>query len=98
MAKADKKDEKIMLEREYIIPLRREWLKVPRYKRASKAIKAIKQFLARHMKVEDRDVRKVKLDKFLNEEIWFRGIKKPPAKIKVKVRKYSDRVEVELAE
>jgi len=90
---------KVVLEREYIIPLRREWLKVPEYKRANKAVKAIKKFLVRHMKIYDRDLRKVKVDILLNNEIRFRGMKKPPAKIKVKAVKYdNDIVKVELAE
>ena len=42
------------------------------------------------MKVEGRDLNKVKVDRFLNNEIWFRGIKKPPAKIKVKAVKDSE--------
>ena len=75
------------LEREYIIPLREQWKRVPRYKKANKAIKAIKEFLVKHMKIRDRDLRKIKIDKYLNEEIWFRGIKKPPARIKVKAIK-----------
>ena len=75
------------LEREYIIPLRKKWAKVPRYKRANKAIKAIKEFLARHMKIRDRDLRKIKIDKYLNETVWFRGIRNPPSKIKVKAIK-----------
>jgi len=84
------------LEREYIIPLRCEWKKVPRYKRAKKAIKAIREFLVRHMKIRDRDLNKIKIDKYLNEEIWFRGIKKPPAKIKIRAikEKDSDRKEI----
>ncbi len=73
--------------REYIIPLRVEWRKVPRYKRANKAIKAIKEFLVRHMKIYDRDLNKIKLDKYLNEFVWFRGIRKPPVKIKIKALK-----------
>ncbi|MBU2104242.1 MAG: 50S ribosomal protein L31e [Nanoarchaeota archaeon] len=94
--KQEIKTEKI--EREYVIPLRAEWRKVPRYKRAAKAIKAIKEFLARHMKIYDRDLNKIKIDGYLNEFVWFRGIKKPPAKIKVKVIKEDDIVKVELAE
>ena len=86
------------LEREYIIPLRAEWAKVPRYKRANKAIKAIKEFLVRHMKIRDRDLKKIKIDTYLNEEVWFRGIKKPPAKIKVKAIKIGDEVRVELVD
>jgi len=90
---------KAVLEREYIIPLRREFLKVPEYKRTNKAIKAIREFIIRHMKVYDRDLKKVKIDKLLNNEIRFRGIKKPPVKIKVKAKKFDDGiVRVELSE
>jgi len=84
------------LEREYIIPLRKEWAKVPRYKRANKAIKAIKEFLVRHMKIRDRDLKKIKINSYLNEEIWFRGIKKPPIKIKVKAIKEGEIVKADL--
>tara|TARA_Y100000310_G_C20419561_1_gene686002 strand:+ start:49 stop:813 length:765 start_codon:yes stop_codon:yes gene_type:complete len=90
---------KVVLEREYIVPLRKGFLKVPRYKRAKKAIRVLREFIAKHMKVEDRDLRKVKVDRFLNEELWFRGIKKPAGKIKVKAIKDSEGVvRVELAE
>ena len=90
-------EKKIVLEREYVIPLRKEWLKVPVYKRAKKAIKAIKEFLTRHMKLYDNDLRKVKIGRWLNEEIWKRGIKKPASKILVKAIKYdSGEVVVEL--
>ena len=91
---AEKQTDKF--EREYVIPLRAEWSKTPRYKRANKAIRAIKEFLVRHMKVYDRDLNKIKIDKYLNEEIWFRGIKKPPAKIKVRAIKNGEIVRVEL--
>ena len=92
-----KAEPKIILEREYIVPLRKEWLKVPKYKRANKAVKALKQFIARHMKIYDRDLEKIKIDIILNNEIRFRGMKKPPARIKVKAKKYdNDIVRVEL--
>lgn len=86
------------VEREYMIPLRFQWKRVPRYKRANKAVKAIKEFLVRHMKVRDRDLNKIKIDKYLNEEIWFRGIRKPPARIKVKVKWDGDVVRAELSD
>lgn len=97
---AKKKTEPIeKLEREYIIPLRNKWKKVPRYKRANRAIKAIKEFLVRHMKVRDRDLNKVKLDKYLNEFIWTRGIRKPPIKIKVRaIKEEGNLIRVELSE
>ncbi len=92
------KTKPIAQEREYIINLRREILKVPRYKRTPKAIKAVKSFIAKHMRVPDRDVNKVKLDKYLNEELWFRGIQNPPTKIKVKVKREGENVLVSLVE
>jgi len=84
--------------KEYIIPLRSEWQKVPRYKRSRRAIVAIKEYIAKHMKVPDRDLNKVKLDVYFNNDIWFRGCKKPPAKIKVKATKEEDIIRVEFAE
>jgi large subunit ribosomal protein L31e len=95
MAETENKKE---IEREYIIPLMKQWDKVPRYKRANKAIRTIKEFLIRHMKIRDGDLKKVKIDKYLNEEVWFRGIKKPPHKIKVKVTREGENVRVELSD
>lgn len=96
---AEEKSEKVMLEREYIVPLRKKFIDTPFYKKTPKAIKALKQFIARHMKVQDRDIYKVKLDRYVNEELWSRGIRKPKAKIKVKAKKFdSGIVRVELAE
>jgi large subunit ribosomal protein L31e len=95
--KTDKKQES-KLEREYIIPLRKEWLKVPMYERSGRAVKAIKKFIAKHMKVTDRDVKKVKLDIYFNNDIWFKGRTNPPAKIKVKAIKEGEIVRVEYAE
>lgn len=96
--KKAEKQEKIELEREYVIPVRKRILKVPRYKRAKRAVKTIKEFLAKHMKVGGRDIRKVKIDIALNNEVWFRGIKKPLTKIKVKAKKINGIVYAELAE
>jgi large subunit ribosomal protein L31e len=96
MAKEEKKAEKH--EREYIIPLREKCRVVPRYKKTNKAIKTIKEFLVRHMKIRDKDLNKIKLDMFLNEAMWKRGIRNPPHKIKVKATKEGEIVKVELAE
>ena len=70
-------EEKI-LERTYNVPLRKEFLKVPKYKRAKKAVKALKQFLIKHMKSDN-----VKIGKYLNDEIWKHGIKNPPHHVKL---------------
>lgn len=93
------KTDKIILEREYIVPLRKGAMKTVYYKRASKAIKTLKQFIAKHMKTADRDLRLVKLDRYVNEEIWMRGIRKPLNKIKIKAKKFeSGIVSVELVD
>lgn len=85
-------------EREYIIPLRAKLVKVQKYRRAGKAIKLVKEFLVRHMKVRDRDLNKIRIDTYLNDFIWTRGIKNPPTKVKVKVFREGEIVRVELAE
>lgn len=84
---AKKKEEKPLLERTYVIPLKKDIMKSPRYKRAEKAIRVIRIFLAKHMKVPDRDISKIKLDLWLNRALWLRGIKNPPYKITVKAIK-----------
>lgn len=94
--KQEPKTEKV--EKEFIIPIREKCRVAPRYKKANKAIKTIKEFLVRHMKVYDRDLKKIKIDKYLNEAVWFRGIRKPPIKIKVKAIKEGGIIRVELIE
>ncbi len=84
------------IEREYVIPLREKCRPVPRYKKTPKAIKTIKEFLVRHMKIRNGDLKKIKLDMQLNEYIWGRGIKRPMHKVKVKAIKEGDEVRVEL--
>lgn len=89
-----KKEEgpKVELERQYVIPLRREFLKVPKYQRAKKAVTAVKQFISKHMKSDD-----IKIGKHLNMEIWKDGIRNPPGKVQVDTKKYADgKVEVEI--
>ncbi len=70
------------IERTYNIPLRREWLRVPKHRRAKRAVKAIRNFLLQHMKTKE-----IKIGKYLNEEIWSRGIKSPPHHAYVTVTK-----------
>lgn len=92
-----KKKEEIK-EKIYVIPLREKCRSVPRYRKTEKAIKTIKEFIVRHMKIRDRDLKKVKIDSYLNEMVWFNGIKNPPHKIKVKAIKEGEIVRVEAAE
>jgi large subunit ribosomal protein L31e len=72
------------MERIYTIPLR-DVKKVPRTKRAQKAVIYIRSFLQKHMKSED-----IIIDMGLNEKIWERGIQKIPSKIRVKAEKQED--------
>lgn len=78
MAKTETKT----IERIYTIPLRKEYSKAPIWRKTKKAVKAVKQFLIKHMKSED-----VKLGKALNEKLWKHGIRNPPHKVKVSVTK-----------
>ena len=73
------------LERTYTIPLRREYLKVPKYKRAKKAMIGLRKFLVKHMKSEN-----VRIGPQLNEKVWSRGMKSPPPYVKVFVTKDDD--------
>jgi len=81
-------------EREYVIPLRKKYQLAARYKKTPKAVKTVKEFLVKHMQIRDRDLNKIKIDKFLNEILWFRGIRNPPYKIRVKAVKEGDIIRV----
>jgi large subunit ribosomal protein L31e len=94
--KSETKTDKI--EREYVIPLRKKFRNTARHKKTPKAIKTIKEFLVRHMKVRDRDLSKIKIDSYLNESIWKRGIKNPPHKIKVRAVKEGDIIKASLVD
>ena len=94
--KENKKEAKVILERSYNVPLRKEWLKAPMHKRAKKAIRGLRLFIARHMKAEDME--SVKVERWANEKIWSRGTTNPPHHLAVITKKYDDgTVRVELA-
>lgn len=68
----------------------------PRTRRAKRAVKEVREFIARHMKTSED---KVWIDLTVNEKIWERGIQNPPSKISVKAVKFDDGlVEVTLPE
>ena len=76
----------------YVIPLR-DVQHTPRWERGKRAMKAIRDFLAQHMKSEE-----IKLDQSINEAVWARGSHKPPSRIRVRAMKFEDgQVEAELA-
>ncbi|NPA74704.1 MAG: 50S ribosomal protein L31e [Euryarchaeota archaeon] len=76
----------------YNIPLR-DVKNIPRSRRANYAIKLVRSFVARHMKVDEENVW---IDNQVNEKIWSRGIEKPPSKITVKVIKFEEEDSVEV--
>ncbi len=69
-----------MEERAYTIPLRAVYNRAARRERAKRAMKHIREFIARHMHAEEENV---KIHTSVNEVVWQRGIEKPPRKIKV---------------
>ncbi len=79
----------------FVIPLRIT-KSVPRTKRSPRAIKAIKDYVVKHMRVDEEDVW---IDPMVNEEIWKRGIQNPPKNLRVKALKLEEgEVEVSLPE
>ncbi|MEK6869525.1 MAG: 50S ribosomal protein L31e [Nanoarchaeota archaeon] len=91
-----KKEEtaKTVLERVYNVPLRREYMKVTSWRRAKKAVNALRQFIAKHMKSDN-----IILGKYVNKELWKHGIKNPPHHVKISAKKDDKgKVMVELAE
>ena len=77
----------------YTIPLRKETMKVPKYKRAKKALASVREFTAKHAKVPASAVR---IGAYLNLKLWERGIKNPAHHVKVDIEKEKDIARVEL--
>lgn len=81
-----------ILERNYVVPLRKGFLKTAPYKRSKKAVKTLREFISKHMKSDN-----VKIGKELNDLIWIHGIKNPPCKVSVTAVKDKDgKVDVNL--
>ncbi|WP_276259144.1 50S ribosomal protein L31e [Haloglomus litoreum] len=73
-------------ERVVTVPLR-DVQAAAKHKRADKAMSIIRGHLAKHFKVEEDDVR---LDPSINEEVWSRGRKKPPSKLRVRAARFEE--------
>ncbi|MDH5771313.1 MAG: 50S ribosomal protein L31e [Candidatus Bathyarchaeota archaeon] len=84
--KVEEEKEDVVEERIYTIPLRRAWTS-PKRKRVPRAVRLIRDFITRHMKPE-----RVIIGSDVNEEVWGRGIEKPPRRIKVKASRDKDDV------
>jgi len=67
--------------------------------RADRAMKIIREHLARHFSVEEAAVR---LDPSINEAVWAQGRTKPPSKLRVRAARFDEEgesiVEAEPAE
>ncbi|KAB1187034.1 MULTISPECIES: 50S ribosomal protein L31e [Haloferax] len=73
-------------ERVVTVPLR-DVKAVPSYERAGRAMKIIREHLAKHFKVDADDVR---LDTQINETIWAHGRQDPPSKFRVRAARFDE--------
>ncbi|MBS7650826.1 MAG: 50S ribosomal protein L31e [Candidatus Bathyarchaeia archaeon] len=74
----------IVEEKFYTINLRDVWTS-PRGRRTPKAIRVLKDYIRRHMKVED-----FKISNEVNQMVWGRSLKKPPRRLIVRAVKDKD--------
>jgi large subunit ribosomal protein L31e len=74
-------------ERIYVIPLKKKYF--PASNAAPTAIKRVKQYINRHMKVDENDIW---IDESLNNAVWSKGKYKMPSKIRVKAVRFEDGV------
>jgi large subunit ribosomal protein L31e len=86
-------EEDIVEEKFYTVPLGKAWITPPR-KRAPRAIRMLKAFITKHMKLESRketeeeeEESRLVISNEVNLRIWNRGIEKPPRKIRVRAAK-----------
>ncbi len=91
---AVEEEEEIIDERIYTVPLRKAYWAGSRLKRANRSVRILKEFVERHMKPEE-----LLIQPEVNEEIWARGIQKPPRRLRIRATKNADNlVRVYLAE
>jgi len=72
----------VVEEKVYTIPLRHAWVVTPRGKRAPRAVRDVRNYVARHMKSDE-----VAISNEINSQIWGRSINKPPRKVTVRAVK-----------
>ncbi|MFC6939572.1 50S ribosomal protein L31e [Salinirubellus sp. GCM10025818] len=73
-------------ERVVTVPLRDVGAEA-KHQRADRAMRIIREHLAKHFSVDEEAVR---LDPSINEAIWSRGRKKPPSKIRVRAARFEE--------
>jgi len=87
-------EEEIVEERIYTIPLSRAWIS-PRKKRTPRAVRMVKSFVQKHMKIEtkakteeeEEEAGRLVISDEVNKKLWSHGIEKPPRKIRVRAVK-----------
>jgi large subunit ribosomal protein L31e len=86
-------EEDIVEERTYTIPLSRAWIS-PRKKRVPKAVRIVRAYIQRHMKIEtgpktgeEEEEERLVISNEVNERLWGRGIEKPPRNIRIRAVK-----------
>jgi large subunit ribosomal protein L31e len=92
--KREAPEEEIVEERIYTIPLSRAWIS-PRKKRTPKAVRIVRSFMQKHMKIEtkpkteeeEEEAGRLVISDEVNKKLWSRGIEKPPRKIRVRAVK-----------
>jgi large subunit ribosomal protein L31e len=72
----------VVEEKIYTIPLRHVWVVTARGKRAPRAVRDVRNYVARHMKAEE-----VAMSNEVNSALWSRSINKPPRRITVRAVK-----------
>jgi len=105
--KKKKEEEEIVEERTYTVPLSKAWI-MPANKRAPRAMRILKSFMIKHMKLkapkpekgeEEEEPGSLIISEEVNRRLWTRGIEKPPRNIRVRAAKDKDgNVTVYLAE
>lgn len=105
--KGKEEEKEIVEERVYTVPLGKALIQPPN-KRTSRAVRMLRIFIIKHMKLEARKEGETEeeeaparliIDNEVNEKLWSRGIEKPPRKIRVRAEKDKEgNVTVYLAE
>jgi large subunit ribosomal protein L31e len=100
-------EEEIVEEKTFTVPLSKALIMPPR-KRTPRAIRMVKSFITKHMKLEakkpeegeeEEEAPRLTISNEVNEKLWGKGIEKPPRKIRVRATKDKDgNVTVYLAE
>ena len=93
-AEAVEEEEEIIDERIYTVPLRKAYWTGSRLRRANRSVRILREFVERHMKPEE-----LLIQPEVNEQIWARGMQKPPRRVRIRATKNADNlVRVYLAE